>query len=66
MAFTQCSVQAFDCLGQVHVAASVRQNTGVGEVNDLVLHVFTDFQGTGEDDPREWLKDALVALVEIL
>lgn len=66
MAFTQAEVHTFDCLGNVHIAASVRQTDGLTQTSSLVLHVSTDVQGTGEDDPREWLRDALIALLETL
>jgi hypothetical protein len=62
--FTQASVHSFDMLGHVHVSAEVRQQEGGDEPSSVVLHVNTTVEGTGETDPTEWLRDALVALLE--
>lgn len=66
MAFTQAAVHAFDCLGTVHIAVTVHQSEGHGDPNSLVLQQSTTVEGTGETDPREWLRDALVAMLEAL
>lgn len=64
--FTQASVHSFDMLGLVHVSAEVRQTEGTDEASQVVLHVNSTVEGTGETDPREWLRDALVSLLEVL
>ena len=65
--FTQASLHAFDMLGLVHVTAEVRQTERPGqEPSRVVLHVNSTVEGTGEDDAREWLRDALVARLEDL
>jgi len=53
-------------LGHVHVSAEVRQQESGDEPSTVVLHVNSTVEGTGETDPREWLRDALVALLEEL
>lgn len=66
MTMFQASVMTFDCLDQVHVAVQVREMTEHGEANPTVLQVTTTVQGTGETDPRDWIRDALVAALEAL
>lgn len=62
--FTQASVHAFDMLGHVHVSAIIRQTELQDEASNVVLELRSTFGGCGETDPREWLRDALVALLE--
>lgn len=64
--FTQASVHSFDMLGLVHVSAEVRQQEHDGEPSTVVLHVNSTVDGLGVTDPREWLRDALVAILEVL
>lgn len=64
--FTQASVHSFDMMGLVHVSAEVRQQEHVEEPSRVVLHLNSTTQGTGECDPREWLRDALVSLLEVI
>lgn len=65
--FTQASIHAFDMLGYVHTTAEVRQTEHPGESPaEIVLHVSTTEYGNGENDAREWLRDALIALLESL
>ena len=61
------TVHAYDVLEDVHVTASVRMrdDDGTGHAYSE-FGCTTTFQGTGETDPKEWLKDALVALLETL
>jgi hypothetical protein len=51
-------------LGLVHVSAEVRQQEHDDEPSSVVLHLNTTVQGEGQTDAREWLRDALVALLE--
>jgi len=62
--FTQASVHSFDMFGLVHVSAEVRQQEHDDEPSSVVLHLNTTVQGEGQTDAREWLRDALVALLE--
>jgi hypothetical protein len=64
--FTQASVHAFDMLGLVHVSAEVRQQEHPEEPSVVVLHVNSTADGLGITDSREWLRDALVALLEVI
>ena len=59
------TINAYDAMDRVVVAAVVRATAGgVGDpIEDVLQHVAT-VQGVGEDDPREWLRDALVGLLE--
>jgi hypothetical protein len=66
MSFYQAQVHTFDCLDSVHVAVTVRAMDDLPGPNYVVLHESTDVRGVGEQDPRQWLKDALVALIEAL
>lgn len=67
MSWHQASVHAYDVMGNVFVTASVQRQEGTTEGSTvLVLQASTTFAGVGEDDPREWLRDALVGLLERL
>lgn len=61
------TINAYDALDRVVVAAVVRATAGgTGDpIVDVLQHVHT-IEGVGEDDPREWLRDALVGLLESL
>lgn len=61
------SVFAYDCLGQVQVNLRVYGDGGTGEgQNRELFSCATTVSGSGEDNPREWLRDALVAALEAL
>ena len=61
------TVNAYDALDKVVVAAVLRSTTGeVGDPMEDRLKVVTTTDGVGEDDERTWLRDALVALIEAL
>lgn len=66
MAWTQAEIHTFDCLDTVHIAVLVRQSDGLGTPNSVVLQHSTTVQGDGTTDPRDWLRDALVSLLESL
>lgn len=55
---------AYDMLDQVHLTVRLFRYDGLESAGSLVLQESTTIRGTGEDDPREWLRDALVALLE--
>jgi len=61
------TINAYDALDRVVVAAVVRATAGGVDdpIVDVLQHVST-IPGVGEDDPREWLRDALVGLLERL
>jgi len=61
------TINAFDALSTVSIAATVRATAGgAGQPFETVLQCVTAIDGVGEDDPREWLRDALVGLLEAL
>jgi len=61
------TINAYDALDRVVVAAVVRATAGaVGDPVVDVLHHVCTINGVGEDDEREWLRDALVGLLEDL
>lgn len=61
------TMNAYDVMGTVHVHVTVRR---AGEsAEDGFTPEFstgTDVPGVGESDAREWLRDALVALLEVV
>ena len=61
------SLHAYDAMGYVIVGASVKESTGApGSALEVVFTTSTRLDGVGEDDPRRWLRDALVGLAETL
>lgn len=61
------TVHAYDVMDRVQVGATVRQyEETTREPSDTVLVCTTTFPGTGETDPKEWLRDALIGLLESL
>lgn len=60
-----CRVHAFTMLGEVHLAATVRSE-GLGAAIEPVLTLSTAYPDDGEPDPHAFLRDALVALLEVL
>lgn len=61
------TVHAYDVLDRVHVHAAVRAlSDDTGQTWSTVIECTTTFPGTGESDPRSWLEDVLVGLLEAL
>lgn len=61
------SVHAYDVMDSVQITASVTALGTEGEQGfHLVLSANTLLDGVGEADPRQWLEDALVGLLETL
>lgn len=58
-------VSAFTMMGGIHLAATVRQDTPEGAIAP-VLMLSTDVLDAGDDDPVEFARDALIALLECL
>jgi hypothetical protein len=59
------TVHAYDVMGAVQVTVTVRRSEGLGAASpEAVMHAATTVPGVGESDEREWLRDALVALLE--
>lgn len=60
-------VTAYDMLDQVAVALVVLEAGDTPQVSTkAVLRSMTVVRGTGEPDPSEWARDALVAALEAL
>ena len=58
---------AYDVMDMVHVAVVIRGSIeGAEEGVEWYPLAATSVAGTGEDDAREWARDALVALLEAL
>lgn len=61
------TINAYDVMGQVHIAAVVRGlSDGPLQEFETVLRCETTIPGVGEPDAAEWLKDALIGLLEAL
>jgi hypothetical protein len=61
------TVHAYDVMDRVQVGATVRAyDEETREPSDIVFSCTTGFPGTGETDPTEWLRDALIGLLESL
>ena len=63
-----CTVTAYDLLDTVVITASIKDwdQTSVPPTHYEELSCAATFPSVGADDPAEWLKDALVALIESL
>lgn len=58
---------AYDYMDKVGVSATVYSMPNRrSQPPERLYHGGTTLQGTGEDDPREWLKDVLIGLLETL
>lgn len=57
-------LSTFDVMDRVEVTA--RMYDDASEDRELVLERSITFKGTGEDDPEDWARDALVALLEVI
>lgn len=61
------SVHMFDVMDQVWVSAIVRDSAGFPDGGTVEVLAMSDIlAGVGEPDPRQWLLDALVGLIEAL
>lgn len=61
------NVHVIDVLDQVWVSATVRDELQPGSGVTVEVAALSDtFAGVGEPDPHEWLRDALIGLLEAL
>lgn len=61
------TVHAYDVMGEIQVGGKVRLYEGsLADGSRIAFECTTTFQGTGESDPRRWLEDALVGLLEAM
>jgi len=59
------TINAYDCLGQVVVSATIREAPeSASDVPRALLSWVVAIEGVGEPDPQQWLRDALVGLLE--
>lgn len=66
MAHFLLEIRGYDALGQVMVSAIVKDADTDSSSPDHHFHTSTSFPGVGESDHREWLRDALIGLLESL
>lgn len=60
-------VTAYDMLDQVAVATVILEAGDSPQISTQVVHrSMTTVRGTGESDPSQWARDALVAAIESL
>lgn len=65
--YCTATVNAYDALDKVMIAVVLRQKElGPTGASSTVETLATEIDSTGETDPREWLRDALVGLLEAL
>jgi hypothetical protein len=56
---------AYDCLDQIWISTGLYVTRDTENPQPvLALHLTTAIAGTGTSDPREWLQDALLAVLE--
>lgn len=61
------NISAWDALDRVWVSAVVREASGSPDSPTIEVTALSDtFAGVGEPDPREWLRDALIGILEAL
>jgi hypothetical protein len=61
------TISVFDVMDSVQIHGRVRLWTGmVTDGNDVEFDCDAMIQGVGSGDGREWLKDALIGLIETL
>jgi len=61
------TMTCWDVMDRVFVTARVREYDGNDPTaGETVLDRSTTVEGTGEDDVEEWVRDALVAMIETL
>ena len=65
--YRTATIMAYDVMETVHVTCTVRlyDKRQIGcSTEDLTLHA--DVQGVGSSESRDWLRDALVGLLEAM
>jgi len=63
----EARVTAYDMLDQVAIALVVLEAADIPQISTrVVLRSTTVVRSTGESDPREWARDALIAALETL
>lgn len=62
----QARITAYDALDVVHVSARVHGDDGTGAPLRLLGEFSCTVKGAGESEAVDWLRDALVAILETL
>lgn len=61
------SIHAYDCMDQINYSARIREYPDYEEGDSQVVLIHTgSVPSEGLDDPRAWLSDILIALLERL
>lgn len=61
------SIHGYDCLDQINYACRIREYQDYeNDVSSLLVSVQGTLPGRGLDDPHDWLRDVLVAVLESL
>jgi hypothetical protein len=65
MSWYSATVHAYDVMDRVQITVTMRATIeDRSEAIETLFHTATTVPSTGERDPREWLRDALVAALE--
>lgn len=64
--YSTATVATYDVLDQIHVSATMRQYDGVTLGVSTEFHWETTVPGEGVCEPGQWLREALLALIEVL
>lgn len=60
------SLHAYDCLDQIAVALVITTHPDFPDLPAEREAVSVQVRGSGEDESHQWVKDALVAMIEAL
>lgn len=63
---TNATISCYDVMGDIIVAVSLRQQEHPEAKWEQALLQVTPIRSEGETEPREWLRDCLVGLLETL
>lgn len=66
MSHITATLHAYDCMGQVHASLSLLDHDEEPSTDAHRSVLVTTFEGSGESNHTEWMRDLLVALLEAL
>lgn len=67
MSHRTASITAYDMFGLIFVTVVIRDHDGMAEFSvEPEYHCSASIRSTGEDEPAEWLQQALMGLLESL
>lgn len=64
--YSTATLSAYDVMDRIHVAATLRQYDGATLGQSVEFRWETTVPGEGECEPGQWLREALLALIEVL